>query len=66
MRFRRKIMICVAALSGTVLGAASTADAQNICRHIGKWTMLEGRYSCKGDHLDGHCIWTDDCRVYAE
>lgn len=65
MRFNRKIMICVAAFAGITLGKASTADAQ-VCRHIGMWTLVNGRYVCSGYYTSGQCLWYDDCRVSVE
>jgi len=59
-------MMCIAMLAGVGLGTASTADAQKVCRHIGKWMLVESRYVCRGDHADGHCVWTDDCRMNVE
>ena len=61
MGFRRKIMICVAAVAGTGLGAASTAEAQ-VCHHLGRWVLVNGSYVCSGDYTSGQCVWTDDCR----
>lgn len=65
MRFTGKIMICVAALAGIGLAAASTAHAE-VCKHIGMWTRTEDGYVCSGDYAVGQCVWYDDCRKYAE
>lgn len=62
MNFSRTIMVCVAALAGVGLGAATAAEAQ-VCRHIGTWSLNDGHWVCSGDYVAGHCVWYDDCRV---
>ena len=66
MRFDRKVILRVAALAGLGLGAAGVAHAQKVCRHIGNWTLVDGRYVCAGQYISGQCVWTDDCRVNVE
>jgi hypothetical protein len=66
MKLGRKITICVAALAGVGFGATRVANAQNVCRHIGQWTLIDGRYVCTGHYASGQCVWTDDCRVNVE
>ena len=62
MKFRRKIMLGIAALAGIAAGTG-TAYAQRVCEHVGRWNLVNGHYVCSGDYLTGQCIWTDDCRV---
>lgn len=66
MRLSRKIVSGVAALAGVALVAASTAEAQTKCQHIGQWTRTPDGFVCFGDYFSGHCVWYDDCRMYAE
>ena len=66
MTFNRKIMVRVAALAGIGLVAVSTADAQTVCRHVGQWKLVDGKYVCSGDYPSGPCVWYDDCRVNVE
>jgi hypothetical protein len=66
MGFKRKIMICAAALASVGLGPGSTADAQVGCRHIGMWTRTVDGFVCAGDYYGGQCVWTDDCRKNVE
>lgn len=64
MRLGRMTRICVAALAG--LGFANATYAQKVCRHIGNWSLVDGRYVCSGYYTSGQCVWTDDCRVNAD
>ncbi|HYW12382.1 MAG TPA: 6-bladed beta-propeller [Longimicrobium sp.] len=41
------------------------AEAQR-CQRIGQGERIEDGYRCFGDYFSGHCVWYDDCRVYAE
>lgn len=65
MRFKRKSMICAAALAGIGLVTASTAHAE-ACRHFGRWTLTDDGYVCSGDYDSPQCLWYDDCRVNVE
>lgn len=61
----RKTRIYVVALVGIGFGA-NIAHAQQVCQHIGRLTLVDGSYKCKGDYSVGDCLWTDDCRKSVE
>ncbi len=65
MMFNTKTVRCIAGLAGISLVAASNVYAQK-CQHIGQWTLTPDGYRCFGDYFSGHCVWYDDCRMYAE